>query len=83
MEEIQALSANLQTALGYDGTSANLGCSGICFNPYPAQYPVYYSYCSHNIGPDEELLLNALRRDPAIKAALLKTALSELIKTLK
>ena len=47
---------------------------------------LYYSYpiCTHvPLSPDEELILNAVRRSPKVQAAVLRVALDEVLRLLK
>lgn len=77
---------SLQLAVGNAGALDNPSTGSLwsqaCYWPY-YQQPLVYHTCGHNIGSDEELILNAMRRDPKIKAALLKKALAELLKSLE
>lgn len=45
-------------------------------------WPWYYQTQNHYISNDEELLLNAIRRDDKIKTKVIKLAIAELLKSL-
>lgn len=77
------LSASLANALT-QGAGATLDANGSThhhtypYYPYPYQYTLAYP----SLAPDEELLLNAIRRDPKVKDRVLRVALEEVLRLL-
>ena len=82
--DLQQLTNGMQAALNNLTVTTTTEAQGTYWGNnwywYPNQLP---AYCSHNIGQDEELLLNAIRRSPELKKKVLKTALEGLLKEIE
>ncbi|MDE2233225.1 MAG: hypothetical protein KGJ90_03810 [Patescibacteria group bacterium] len=88
-DTLKQISNVLSSLYGGSATNANSEVSLGYYQQYVNPNYYYWSYnwpyqCNHKIlSEDEELLLNAIRRDPKIMGKALKAALDELLKLVK